>query len=70
VLGLKVCATTARLCLPFYNKTLKPWTVSVHRDPQCWSNRAGFPLRSGMPNLPPRGLPALLLWLPANASLG
>ena len=25
---------------------LKPWTATSHQDPQCWSNRAGHPLKS------------------------
>ena len=27
-------------------KALKPWTDSSHRDPPCWSNGAGLPLKS------------------------
>jgi hypothetical protein len=30
---------------------LKPWAASSHRDPSCWSNRAGLPLKR-VSNLP------------------
>lgn len=32
------------LCL--YNNAFKPQTIFAHQDPPCWSNGAGFPLRS------------------------
>jgi hypothetical protein len=36
--------------------TLKPWTVSSHWDPPCWSNGAGLPLKSHVQS-PTEGLP-------------
>jgi hypothetical protein len=69
------------LSLPFLKKTkqnkththtkkkkknaLKPWTVSSHPDPTCWSN-GGLPLTSCMSNLPQGGLPALQPRSPPN----
>jgi hypothetical protein len=51
--------TSPPLCLSTTN-ALKPWTASSHQDLLCWSNGAGFPLKSCAPG----SLPVLQPWSP------